>query len=91
MIENKWIIKKINISQIDDIVEEDKNSIEKFWQNSVDDCINILDKEIVKIYEKKEMLKKLMCELKNKETQDKTWENKIIEIRGFVQNIIFSR
>ena len=37
------------------------------------------------------MLKKLMCELKNKETQDKTWENKIIEIRGFVQNIIFSR
>ena len=53
LIENKWIIKKINISQIDDIVEEDKNSIEKFLQNSVDDCINILDKEIVKIYEKK--------------------------------------
>jgi len=91
LIENKILIKTININQIDDIVEEDRNSIENFWQNSINDCLNILNEDIAKITEKKRILQNLITELKNKESQDKNWEAKINEIRGFVQNIIFSR
>lgn len=91
LIENKILVKTININQIDDIVEEDRNTIENFWQNSINDCLNILNEDIVKITEKKKILQNLITELKNKESQDKNWEAKINEIRGFVQNIIFSR
>jgi hypothetical protein len=44
-----------------------------------------------RLAKKKEILQKLISDLKKCETQDKIWDKKISEIKGFVQNIIFQR
>ena len=90
-VKNQWVVKNIQINDTDDIFGESKQQIDNFWKNTVDESIEIMDKEIIKITERKNALQKLVKELDKYENKDKSWEIKIGEIKGFVQNIIFQR
>jgi|DEB0MinimDraft_4_1074332.scaffolds.fasta_scaffold01384_9 hypothetical protein len=90
-VRNKWIVSNIDMNYAEDLIIDNKDSIEEFWQNTVNESIDILDVQMSRLAKKKEILQKLISDLKKCETQDKIWDKKISEIKGFVQNIIFQR
>lgn len=84
-----WNVKQIIIDKTDDIHIDEKESIDEFWENNVNQCLKTLDNQIKAIETKKMLLLKLILEMKKYKNIEKEWENKIDEIRGLVQNIIF--
>ena len=59
-VKNQWSVKNIQINDTDDIFGESKQQIDDFWKNTVDESIEIMDKEIIKITERKNALQKLV-------------------------------
>lgn len=86
---HRWDIKQIAIDDIDDIMIDSKETIEKFWEENVEESIKKLNNQIRVIEHKKEALLKLMNDVKQNKHTEKIWEAKIGEIQGLVQNIIF--
>ena len=86
---HRWNIKQIAIDDIDDIMIDSKETIEKFWEENVEESIKKLNNQIRAIEHKKEALLKLMNDVKQNKHTEKIWEAKIAEIQGLVQNIIF--
>lgn len=86
---HRWIVKEINMNSVDDIRMDSKEAIEEFWENMVNDSINELNMQVNKIENKKKNLKKLILEVKEIKNINNSWESKISEIQGLVQNIIF--
>lgn len=86
---HRWIVKEINMNSVDDIRMDSKETIEEFWENMVNDSINELNVQINKLENKKKNLKKLILEIKEIKNINNSWESKISEIQGLVQNIIF--
>lgn len=86
---HRWNIKQIVIDDIDDIMIDSKETIEKFWEENVEESMRRLDNQIRVIENKKEALLKLIGEVKQMKHTEKIWEVKIAEIQGLVQNIIF--
>jgi len=90
-VRNRWDIASIMMNYVDDIVTDNKDTIEDFWKCTVEESILKLDEQISKLVNKKQTMNKLIADLKKCEKQDKIWDAKIHEIKGFVQNIIFQR
>jgi len=86
---HRWIVKEIYVNSVDDIRMDSREAIEDFWENMVNDSINELTLQVNKIENKKKNLRKLILEVKEMKNTNNSWESKIAEIQGLVQNIIF--
>lgn len=86
---NKWMIKSVNMYLLNDEIDiVDKEEIDEFWGNMMKECEKTLDNRIAIIEKKKHHVKELYNSIiKTKNSKD--WENKIIEFRKIIQNIIF--
>lgn len=83
---NKWIIKSININNIEEC-EWNKNEIEDEWYNDLQEFNNDIDDEIIRLNELKNKANKVFNEIKNIKMADNLWENKI----NILKSIIFNK
>ena len=86
---NKWIVKNINIYENEDVEIEDKEDIEMFWKNTVNECIEIFDNSISQIEKKKESMLEIYSDILKTPGLNKEWESKLNELKRLTQNIIF--
>lgn len=85
---NKWIIKEINIENIND---EDnlilnKEEIENEWESDIYKITDNIDHNINELYNIKEKINILFNEIKNIEKSDNLWENKLNELKYIIHN-----
>lgn len=96
-LENKWIIKNINI--IDHCTINDfllnKDEIEKEWENTLYETIETLELQIEDYNNKIEKINNfisfnldLINEIKNIKNNDKNWDNKINILKNNIKNIL---
>jgi hypothetical protein len=89
---NKWIIKSIKLTDIEyEKCEWDREDIENDWcyevNNIVEDIdsnILIIEKQITELTEYKNNINTLIKEIKELETTDKNWENKIDTLKNLL-------
>lgn len=87
----KWLVKSININEINnDITNElSKREIEEEWKIIIDEAIGNIDN---KISEYKNIKEKILVSYNNLISIDNTgknWENKILDIKKNINNIIY--
>jgi len=87
----KWIIKSITINEINnDICNElSKEEIEEEWKQMIDEAIANIDNKILVYQNIKEKISTAYNNLIDIEDADKIWENKISEIKKYINNIIY--
>lgn len=89
---NKWVIKSIQLTDIEcEICEWNREDIENDWNNEVNDIIEdinnniiIKEKQISELTEYKTNINALLNEIKELETTDKIWENKIENLKNLL-------
>jgi hypothetical protein len=86
---NRWIMKEISIIEHPEIITESKEDIESFWGNMVEECDETLRDRIQKIENSREVLKSLNADIVQANKMDNCWEDKILKLKHFIQNIIF--
>lgn len=85
---NKWVIKSVNMYLNEEFDIDNKEEINEFWRNMMEECEKTLNNKIGIIEKKKHILKELYTVIaKTKNSKD--WENKITEFKKIIQNIIF--
>jgi hypothetical protein len=87
LIINKWIIKTINIEELnDDYLDWNKTEIELDWINEIDNYENIINDKIETYNKTLLSAKKLLEEIKN-ETNITIWEKKILKLKKYILKI----
>ena len=96
-LENKWIIKNIDIiehSTINDFLLN-KDEIEKEWENTLYETIETLELQIEDYNNKIKKINNfisfnldLISEIKNIKNNDKNWDNKINILKNNIKNIL---
>jgi len=87
----KWLIKSITINEINnDICNElSKEEIEIEWKQMIDEAFANIDNKILEYQNIKEKISAAYNNLIDIEDADKMWENKISEIKKYINNIIY--
>ncbi len=85
---NKWIIKQININNIndDDNMILNREDIEIEWEQDIYKINDIIDEKIIELNILKEKINILFNEIKKLEKSDNIWENKLNELKYIIQN-----
>jgi hypothetical protein len=86
---NRWNIKEISITEYPEINTDSKEDIEAFWENMVNECDNTLKSRMEKIEISRKKLKDQYLDIVKTNKMDNEWEDKILKLNHFVQNIIF--
>lgn len=87
---NKWIIKKIDIINNNDIYDDNgwnKEDIELEWKNDINIAFNNIDKSINDLIITKEKINILYNEIINIKTPDNLWENKLMELKCILNKL----
>jgi hypothetical protein len=90
---NKWVIKSINLTDIEyEKCEWDREEIENEWKNDVNEIIENINQDILikenvinELTEYKNNINTLITEIKNLETTDIIWENKINSLKDIIK------
>lgn len=87
----KLLVKSINIDEIDnDITNElSKKEIEEDWKIIIDEAIMNIDSKISEYEKNKEKILKSYNNLISIDNNGKIWENKILDIKKYINNIIY--
>lgn len=83
---NKWLIKSINISYIEDCNNWNRKEIEDQWYDDICDFNISIDNEINRLQKIKENINNLFIEIKNTKDADNNWEFKINNLKNFIIN-----
>jgi len=87
---NKWVIRDIQVSENSEAIGENKEEIELFWKELVDECIeDVLTKRINLIQNSICSLQSQYSELVKVDRMNEEWEEKISNLKKSIQNIIF--
>lgn len=81
---NKWLIKTINISLIDDCNNWNKKEIEDQWNDDIIDINNSINNEINRLENIKKKINNLFMEIKSTDNVDNNWEFKINNLKKFI-------
>lgn len=89
---NKWLIKSINIINIDfDPCYWNRSDIENDWENEVEETVQYIDglienkqKEIKDLIEQKNKINNIFKDIKKMENTDNLWENKIYSLKKLI-------
>lgn len=87
----KWLVKSININEIDnDITNElSKKEIEEEWKIIIDEAIENIDNKIFEYEKIKGKITKSYNDLTSIDNNGIIWENKILDIKKNINNIIY--
>jgi len=81
---NKWLIKNINISNIDDTTYWNKEDIENEWYSDIQEINNSIDNELLRLNNIKNIINNLYIDIKNTSIPDNIWENKINLLKSII-------
>jgi hypothetical protein len=96
--QNEWTIKSLYFTNInnDNNIDWSKNEIDTEWSIMLNETIHKLDENLIKLTKKiddinnfKTINNQLLKEIKESNTPDKNWENKIDKIKNNIKNIIY--
>ncbi len=85
---NKWHMNTINVYDDESSCTDNRKELEDYWQDTINECNNKLDNQIININKIKDDIKNLYIDIINTENSI-DWENKISQLKKLVQNIIF--
>jgi hypothetical protein len=86
---NKWSISSISAYSNEEPEADEKQDIEDFWKQMLDNADTSLESQIMRIQYSRETLKNLYQEITKEKKSNKEWEYKIDEFKNLIQNIIF--